>query len=82
MEAAVFKLVGDGCLTFFAWSLNWLAKSFDCVDESSLSIAKAMNFSKLPVKNCNVKCFGKRSLGCAKEVKHGSLNCKGDCHHE
>jgi len=57
VESADFKFVGDGCLTFFAGRINGLPKSFDCVDESSLSIAKAINFSKLPVKNYNVKLF-------------------------
>ena len=51
---------------FYAGGVKCDPKSFDGVDENSLSIAETINFLKLVVKFSNVKSLGKLILLCAK----------------
>ena len=51
-----------------------VVKSFDDVDESLLSIAKAINFSKLALRNYNVKLFRMKFSTILPKVKHIQVN--------
>jgi hypothetical protein len=51
-----------------------VSKSFDCVGESLLSIAKAIKFSKLALRNYNVKLFRMNFSTVLPEVKHIRVN--------